>query len=180
MASSGSEFVDKSPNRSHLIGPLFEELPAPVCPGAKALYAHWRSVKPHNDLPTRADFGIDSVGRLGLVGNFFVIEPLDGGADWRYRLMGSKICWLFGRDVSNIPFSEHFYPDEAQRCIALSNEVARSHQPIFLHARFISGRHFGELETMSLPVWNKDRSAVWLVGASFPTGDAARWESDGH
>lgn len=162
-------------NRAKLLGPLFVELEAPDCAGAQALFDHWQACKPPDDLPNRRDFPMEVIQRLGLMGYFFVIEPIDGGRDWRYRLMGVRMSWLFGRDVTGVPFREHYAPDEADRCIELSNEVAHSRRPIFLQARFIAGSYFGDLETMSLPVWSSDGGTVWLVGASFPSGDATRW-----
>lgn len=165
----------KSTPRPMLIGPLFTEVPEPICPGARALYDLWRALKPADDLPSRSDFTLERVQQAGVLGHFFVIEPIDDGRDWKYRLMGVRIVWLFGRDVTNIPFTRHMFPDEAERSIALSNDVARTRQPLFLVARFVSGQHYGDLETLSLPVWSPDRSAVWLIGASFATGEAARF-----
>src|SRR5690606_19861324 len=102
-----------------------------------------------------------------------VIEPLAGGRDWRYRLVGADIVWMFGRDVTGIPFSQHFTPAEAAKCIAFSGQVARSRQPVFLRARFASrGHSVVLLETMSLPVWSRGRSDIWLIGASFPVEGA--------
>lgn len=168
-------FVDRAPDRARLLDPLFEELPAPRHAGAAGLHAEWRRLHSPEGLPRRADFSMERIAALGLLGQFFVIEPLDGGRDWRYRLLGSKLIWLFGRDVTGIPFSEHFFPDEAERCIALSNRVARSGRPVFLRARFASGGHPGELETLSLPIRDPEERETWLVGATFPEGKAARW-----
>jgi len=167
------DFLDEAPGRAQLVGPLFEEMPAPRHPGAAGLHALWRRLLSTEGLPRRADFSMERIAELGLLGRFFVIEPLHGGRDWRYRLLGSKLVWLFGRDVTGIPFSEHFFPAEAERCIALSNRVARSGRPLFLRARFASGGHLGELETLSLPIRGPSRQ-TWLVGASFPEGEAAR------
>lgn len=167
-------FVDEAPDRAHLVGPLFEEMPAPRHAGAAGLHALWRWLLSAEGLPRRADFTMERIAGLGLLGQFFVIEPLQGGRDWRYRLLGSKLVWLFGRDVTGIPFSQHFFPAEAERCIALSNRVARSGRPLFLRARFASGGHAGELETLSLPI-RGSAGQTWLVGASFPEGEAARW-----
>lgn len=148
---------------------LLAEIPAPRNPGAVALYQLWLSLKPEGGLPAREAFGFETLAGLGIVGNCFVIEPIEGGRDWRYRLLGSQITWLFGGDATNIPFSQHFSPEEAEICIRLSNQVAQSRQPIFLVGRFSPGDFSGDLETMSLPVLGRDGETVWLIGASFPT-----------
>lgn len=167
-------FGNEAPQRARLVGPLLEEMPTPRHAGAVGLHALWRELLPAGRLPDRSAFSMERIAALGLLGQFFVITPLRGGRDWHYRLLGSKLAWLFGRDVTGIPFSEHFFPAEAERCIALSNRAARSGRPVFLRARFVSGDHPGELETLLLPVRSPDRRETWLVGASFPEGEAAR------
>lgn len=150
-------------------GDLLVEIAAPVHAGAIALHRLWLDLKPADGLPARDLFSFERLGSLGILGNCFVIEPVDGGRDWRYRLLGSRITWLFGQDVTNVPFSQHFDPEEAELCIRLSNRVAQSGRPLFLTGRFRTGDFSGSLETMSLPVLARDGHAVWLMGASFPS-----------
>jgi len=146
--------------------PAFQEIPEPRHPKTQALYRHWLDHKPVEGLPSRGAFGFEAMHALGLMGHLFVIEPIEGGWDWRYRLLGSEIVWMFGNDVTNVPFREHMEPREAETCITLSNRVAQSGKPMFLFARFVSGDHSGTLETMSLPVRSPDGGSVWLIGCS--------------
>lgn len=155
-------------DRATLLGPNFVEIAAPACEGARRLHDFWQRQAAAGDLPNRDDFSFETLRQLDVLGRAFVVEPLEDGRDWRYRLLGSEITWLFGRDVTNIPFSAHFEPAEARQCIAYSNQVARERRPVFLVASFVSGGFKGQLETLSLPVWNRGRDAIWLVGASFP------------
>lgn len=150
-------------------GDLLTEIPQPVHAGAIALYRLWQALTPAGSLPTRDDFTFEQLGALGILGNFFVVEPLDGGRDWRYRLLGTHITWLFGGDATNIPFTRHFDATEAELCIRLSNRVAQTRQPVFLVGSFRTGDFSGRLETMSLPVLGRDGVSVWLIGASFPS-----------
>lgn len=160
-----------------LLDPLLTPIPAPLLPGTMALYRFWQDCR-HGDelpdtLPGREDFSIGALKRIGVLGHEFLIEPIEGGRDWRYRLVGADIVWMFGRDPTGIPFTQHFAPPEAEKCIAFSSQVARSRRPVFLRARFASAGHsVGLLETMSLPVWNRDRTEIWLIGASFPVEGA--------
>jgi len=161
--SSGRTMLDPAE------GDLLVEIGGPRHPGAVALYRLWLDVKPAGDaLPQRDDITFERLTELGIVSNCFVIEPLEDGRDWRYRLLGTAITWLFGGDATNIPFSQHFTPEEAELCIRLSNRVAQSRQPVFLFGRFQPGDFSGTLETMSLPVLGRDGKTVWLIGASFP------------
>ncbi|MGO1118797.1 PAS domain-containing protein [Rhodovibrionaceae bacterium A322] len=157
----------QTPNNENLIDGTLNAIEVPECDGAKRLYDLWLSHKPKTDLPFRSDFTIELLKDAGLLGVFFVIEPLDGGKDWQYRLMGSDITLLFNATQSNVPFTQIYQPEVAKNCIALSNQVARSKEPLFLKSTSNSSLVTGEFETMSLPVWNDDRSLVWLVGATF-------------
>ncbi|HLW28080.1 MAG TPA: PAS domain-containing protein [Kiloniellales bacterium] len=167
--------TDPPPLRGvRLTRPQFVELEAPRSEGAVALYRLWQEVKPPDGLPPRSAFSFERIGKLGLLGQFFVIEPVNGGEDWQYRLVGSQLRWLFGRDATGRPFRQHYDELNAVERINLSNQVARSGKPIFLWARFLYRGRPGEYETMSLPVLSMDRQAVWLVGASFPSNHPQR------
>lgn len=154
---------------------LFHEIPAPVDPHCQAMAALWRELCPPDGLPARGDFTFERLRAIGVLGNTFVIEPIgahpDYGTDWRYRLMGTNIAWMFGSDPTNIPFSQHFLPDEARVCIDFSNQVAQSRRPVFLIGRLRSGDFSGTLETMSLPILAPDGETVWLLGVSFAAAD---------
>lgn len=144
-------------------------IPAPTVAGAQALYRFWLDRQSGSELPRRDDFTFDALKQIGVLGHEFVIEPIEGGRDWRYRLVGSNIVWMFGRDPTNVPFTRHFLPDEAAQCIAFSNRVTQSREPVFLRARFASAGHSATLlETMSLPVLGRGGNEVWLIGASYP------------
>lgn len=166
--------VDPAPEGARLVGDLFETHTAPGHPGAVALHSLWSGLFAAGRPPPREAFSMERIGALGLLGRFFVIEPLQGGLDWRYRLLGSRLSWLFGRDITNIPFRDHYDPKKAAHRIALSNGVLRSRAPVFLRARFIAKGLPGELETLSLPVVDPCGDGFWLVGASFAEGEAAR------
>src|SRR5690625_7382683 len=134
-----------------LLRPQFEELAAPRAAGAVALYRLWQEVKPPDGLPPRSAFSFERIGELGLLGQFFVIEPLNGGEDWQYRLVGSQLRWLFGRDATGRPFREHYDPVNSAERIALSNRVARSVQPVFLWASFLYCGRPGEYDSLHTP-----------------------------
>lgn len=167
---------------------LFAEIAGPVDPRCQAMAALWRQLcsPPGNapadapadargSLPRRSDFTFERLQAIGVLGNTFVIEPIGPhavyGTDWRYRLMGTNIAWMFGSDPTNIPFSKHFMPDEARVCIDFSNQVAASRKPVFLMGKLRSGYYSGTLETMSLPVLAPDGETIWLLGVSFAAID---------
>ena len=148
-------------------GEVFRRLPAPVHRRAARLYDLWLQSKPEGGIPRRTDFSFERMGAAGLLGHLFVIEPIDDGRDWRYRLLGAEITRFFDGDVTNVPFSRHFEPKEAAACIALSRMAAETRAPLFLCGSIQSGRYSGPFETLSLPVWSRSGDTVWLLGGSF-------------
>src|SRR3546814_14969659 len=70
---------------------LLTEIPQPQHAGAVALYRLWQDLTPAGGLPARDGFTFERLGAPGILGNFFVVEPLDGGRDWRYRLLGTPL-----------------------------------------------------------------------------------------
>lgn len=154
-------------HRVQIIDGTYHPLEAPEHPKARSMFELWQACRRGDDLPMRDDFDFEELGARGLLGHVFVLEPLDGGRDWHYRLLGSEILWLFGRDLTNVPFREAYVDSEAEHRIALSNKAAQERQPIFLKGRYRSSLRSGTVETMSLPVWNRDGDDIWLIGASF-------------
>lgn len=155
-------------DRLYLVAPFFREIPEPESAGAQALYAYWRDKhSASGNLPSRDKIEFDELVSLGLADRVFILEPIDGGADWRYRLLGSEIVRMYGGEVTNVPFREHMSPQEAKQAIELSNRTAFDRRPLFLKARFTSGDYTGVIETMSLPILNRSGSEVWLFGGTF-------------
>ncbi|MBP5855446.1 PAS domain-containing protein [Marivibrio halodurans] len=152
-----------------LYGAFFERLDAPAGPRAKALHAYWRALAPPPNLPWRRQIAMDDLARLDCLDSIFILEPLEDGSDWRYRLLGTRIVEIYGQEVTNVPLREHMTSEEAEQAIALSNAVRDSREPLFLRARFVSGDYDTPIETMSLPILGRDADDVWLFGGTFFT-----------
>lgn len=149
--------------------PFFERLAAPNGVQARALFGYWRSLATPPALPARTQIAMDELARLGCLDSVFIVEPIDGGRDWKYRLLGTRIVDLYGAEVTNIPFRDHMTSAEADEAIALSNSVRESRAPLFLRARFVSGTYSTPIETMSLPITGRDADDIWLFGGTFFT-----------
>lgn len=154
--------------RIHITNGTFRLVSEPKHPKARLLYDRWRE-QHHGtgDLPTRDAFHFEELGAHGLLGHVFILEPLDGGHDWRFRLLGSKILWMFGRDVTNVPLRTAYSFEEAEYRIKLSNWVADEQIPLFLEGQHESGDDKSEIEVQALPVKSRDHTAIWLIGTAF-------------
>lgn len=68
------------------------------CPILATAYGHWRSSRAGQALPT-VDH-IDPEQLRPALGWFALVDVIDGGADFVYRLFGSEIAWRFDLDLT--------------------------------------------------------------------------------
>jgi hypothetical protein len=83
------------------------------------LLDHWRGITGTADLPPAE--AIDPAALVFILGWLMIMDPLDGGSDFKYRLYGSRIAELTGRDLTGCKVSDSF-PDFA----AFTSEIYRS------------------------------------------------------
>lgn len=148
---------------------FFEPIDAPVSRDAQQLYDYWRGLADPPDLPARDSIRLEALAELGCADRVFILQPIDGGADWHYRLLGTQIAMLYEHDITKVPFREFMRPDEAERAIELSNHVLATREPLFLQARYVAGEKRPPIETMSLPITGRDGAEIWLFGGTFFT-----------
>jgi len=82
--------------------PPMEEMP--VGP-LRFLATHWRALAGNGVLPHIRE--IDPFKLRPALGYLMVLDPLDGGRDFRYRLYGSAIARISGLDMTKRKMSEH-------------------------------------------------------------------------
>ena len=96
------------------------------------LLEYWRAgvTRAGGALPPTAD--IDPV-RLGFVlGWLMIMEPLDGGADFKYRLFGSEITSIQRRDLTGCKVSDSF-PNFARWTTDVYRKVMAQRLPMMTH-----------------------------------------------
>lgn len=77
---------------------------APENADAIALYEYWNGKRGERTMPDRRDISPSEIARLlPWIG---IIEVIDGGRDFRFRLFGSGLAEWVGRDRSGDLFSE--------------------------------------------------------------------------
>jgi hypothetical protein len=84
------------------------------------LLEHWRSLcAAAQRLPAASE--IDPEPLKFILGWLMIIDPLDGGTDFQYRLYGSRIADVTGRDLTGCKVSDSF-----PEFVAFTNEVYRT------------------------------------------------------
>jgi PAS domain-containing protein len=128
----------------------FEVIEQPDLPLIKELLAYWERKRGMRLAPRRAD--IDPADLRMHLPNIFMVDVLDGGGDFRYRLIGTAIVAGLGRDSTGKRLSElyHDRPKVLARLLERFNLVLTQKRPVFTRGqvywlpdatirRFVSG-----------------------------------------
>lgn len=89
-------------------------------PEVRGLYLYWAEKRGGKRLPARAD--IDPIEMREWLGRLLLYEVVagdDGAADFRYRLVGSRLVHVFGADLTGKRVSEGSYMSDP--AITLNN-----------------------------------------------------------
>jgi hypothetical protein len=109
----------------------------------RPVLSHWQDLQQrHGALPRRHD--LDPCAFMPCLGDMMLLAVLDGGADYRYDLVGENVRNLFGvayvhRTLRQIGFAKH------EILIAEYQSVVRNQAPLYLERRQISERNFMEI-----------------------------------
>ncbi len=140
----------------------YETVAAPSLESTRELLEYWRSKCPPGRLPNRQDIVASDIPRL--LPNIMILEPIDGGADWIVRLVGTAIAERDGRDATGKRIREFFRPDVAETSVADYRHCAESRLPSFARGDFAALRkeHI-RWESVGLPIFGRDGTSVWLL-----------------
>ena len=128
------------------------------------LLVHWRGLAGDDDLPPAE--AIDPTALVFILGWLMIIDPLAGGADFKYRLYGSSIAEVTCRDLTGCKVSDSF-PDFAAFTSEVYRGAMQSRRPVLTrhtpHHRIVVSRW----ERLILPFATSDGSVGrFLVGAA--------------
>lgn len=111
------------------------EADEPRHPHCRQILDYWKARLQPDGIMQRSDFNPLDMPRA--MGGMFVVEPVDGGADMRYRLVGSENEERLGVRLTGKLFSESYLPEMASDQIAFHNRVMEMRQPACLRGYFI-------------------------------------------
>jgi hypothetical protein len=140
-------------------------------PGSRKLFIHWESARAERAYPTREDFGLTSVREL--MSDMVIIEKDYLRGTFKFRLAGSRVCTLFGRNMTNGNVLEGWDTFEADVISKHLDLSLRELQPILVRMRFVTDtRQQVAAELIALPIQVRDSNRVQLIGGLFPFREA--------
>ncbi len=124
----------------------------------RALFGYWREKRGDGAMPARVDLDpLEIPTLLPIVG---LVDVLDGGARFRYRLIGTEIVDVGGHDPTG-RFLDEALPDSgyADYLIGMFREVTRERRPLYGESDFHGqGRIECRVRRLLMPLSRDGRS----------------------
>jgi len=133
---------------------------------SRELFAHWNERRGARALPERGD--IEPAAIRAALGDTFILgaEP---GEDPRFRLAGTRVCALFGRELKDEAFAALWDGAQQSAMRQLLAIVAEEEIGVVAAARGRTAESFTcELELLLLPLRHRGRPARRMLGALAP------------
>jgi hypothetical protein len=146
-------------------------------PRLARLAALWLERAGAGGIPERSALGPEVLHPLGLLPNVMLVDVIDGGARFRYRLVGTEITAIAGRDATGKFFEEIYEPPALKHRTETLHWVMRERRPLRTADRLDApGKEFIGYEALSAPLGNADGDIalimVVMVRATPPARDA--------
>lgn len=142
----------------------FEILAQPASPSIRALLDYWTAER--GDRPVLPRSAIDPERLKEHLPVLVLLDVLDGGREFRYRLIGTRIVTMSGRDATGERFGELYaaFPAELAMARALLGRIVSDRRPAFIGGRmfWLPERNYRRFEVGCFPV-SSDGAAVDII-----------------
>jgi hypothetical protein len=136
-------------------------------PGCRALFRYWESLRAERPCPRKDEMDLKQIAEI--VPNLAIFEPGSSANSWRFRLAGTKVCGLFGAEMTGADVLagwDSFERRVVGNCLNISLDRL---QPSLVRMRFISEQnHVIAAEMICLPVRNGKHAPVNIFAGLFP------------
>jgi len=133
---------------------------------SRALFAHWNERRGTRPVPERDD--IEPAAIRAALGDIFILG-VDPGEDLRFRVAGSRVCALFGRELKGEGFIALWnagHQSAMQRLLAI---VGEEEIGVVAGGRALTPEGFCcDLELLVLPLRHRGLSGRRMLGALAP------------
>jgi hypothetical protein len=133
---------------------------------SRALYAHWNERRGARALPERGE--IEPAVIRGSLGDTFILG-IESGADLQFRLAGTRVCALFGRELKDEAFAtlwQDAHQSSIRRLLAIVGEEAVG---VVAGARGHTREGYAaDLELLLLPLRHRGRPGQRVLGVLAP------------
>lgn len=139
------------------------EVDAPLHPKNRALLDYWSARMDATGQVHRRD--VHPADLKKILGGIFIVEPVDGGKDLLYRLVGSENERRLGMRCMGRRFTQCYSSRMAADQIVFHTRVAAERKPAFLRGRLLGlDLEYVDFEACYLPVITEDGGWQMLGG----------------
>jgi hypothetical protein len=133
---------------------------------SRDLFAHWNERRGARALPERGE--IEPAAIRAALGDTFILGA-EQGSDLRFRLAGTRVCALFGRELKDESFAVLWESGHQSAMRQLLAVVGEDEIAVVAGARGRTPEGFScELELLLLPLRHRGRSGQRILGALAP------------
>jgi hypothetical protein len=132
-------------------------------PLMRSLHAYWNSRRSERLMPARADIDIADIPTL--LQYVFLIDVLDGGLDFRFRVAGTHMRDVTGDEVTGQHVAEAFPEQFGTAVRQIWSRVIDSRRPVAGRGRlWVPGREHVTWEGVALPLAEAGGDVNMLLG----------------
>ncbi len=135
--------------------------------GSLALLAYWAQCRAaKGDLVVGEDLPAPAVRQI--MSALCLLEPVDEGTDYRFRLAPTGLIRRFGRDVTGCRLSALYDASAFEEYVRGLQRVIEFDMPVKWEVRVRRGGcEIMHLERLGVPVLSNDTASKWILGATF-------------
>jgi len=133
--------------------------------GSRALFRHWEALRAERPCPDRKE--ITFAGLANVITNIAILDRSADGK-WQYRLAGTSICKMLGKNVTGQEVLSSFNSFEAEVIGRVLNVAEERLQPGLMRMRLVDEEDaLTATELLILPVINSATGKVQLICGLF-------------
>lgn len=158
--------TDHDPITGQKTDVVFTPIESPTHEQARELLAYWQACMAKGGFVMGRDIPSRQIAHL--MKHLIVREPVEGGRDFRYRLVGTVLMERLGRDVTGLLISDVYAPASAQSFIAALRRTIETGQPVIQRAE-VHGMvdTVRSAEGVLLPMKAPDGVTNWTLNGVF-------------
>ena len=135
----------------------------PTSPRLNAFHTYWQGLATADVLPAYRDFDVVRAPRE-LLPHLILLDVLDGGRDFRYRVVGTAVVEAIGRDFTGETVNEYRHRHEPPAVAEGYRRVRDTGAPDLYRGTLESvGKEFIAYERLALPLAGDDGQVGFIL-----------------
>jgi len=150
-------------------GPDADLVSDPEAEAIQSFAELWHSKCGDDSLPARSDFPAEELRPW--MGNLILMDVVDDGRDFRYRLVGTDIVRIVGRDLTGRRVSECDYEGGRDHVLSSFNLPIEKRCPVFRRGRVTwrSRKSYLDYESVHCPLRTTGAAIDMTIGVQIYT-----------